>query len=186
MTHGQQMTGLYRSGSRALGEQLTTNPEPWLARQLGVPDPGASPALREEHARRAGMAAAYREVAGITDPDQAVSLVPHRGDPDLENLRKAVFTALEIRDEARIVCGPVRRSSSCARWTVASLLVAYAARPTLTVSASGVPRAPAPGWGPGPGRAAGPGSGVRGPTLPRRWWGTLGRTRRRLSRGRGR
>ena len=35
--------------------------------------PGASPALCEEYARRAGLAAAYREAAGITNPEQAVS-----------------------------------------------------------------------------------------------------------------
>ena len=65
--------------------------------------PDASPALREEYTRRAGLAAAYREAAGITNPDQAVSLEPHRGNPELENMRMAVFTALEIRDEAEIM-----------------------------------------------------------------------------------
>ena len=30
---------------------------------------------------------------------------PHRGNPELENMRKAVFTALEIRDEADIIRG---------------------------------------------------------------------------------
>jgi len=91
--------------ARALGEQLAVGPGPWLARQLGVLAPTASPALREEYARRAGLAAAYREAAGITNPEQAVSLVPHRGDPELENMRNAVFTALEIREEADIICG---------------------------------------------------------------------------------
>ena len=90
---------------RALGERMAASPQPWLARQLGVIAPGASPALREEYVRRAGLAAAYREAAGITDPGQAVSLEPHRSNPELENLRKAVFTALEIRDEADIVRG---------------------------------------------------------------------------------
>ena len=90
---------------RALGERMAASPQPWLARQLGVIAPDASPALREEYTRRAGLAAAYREAAGITDPDQAVSLEPHRGNPELENMRKAVFTALEIRDEAEILRG---------------------------------------------------------------------------------
>ena len=90
---------------RALGEQMAASPQPWLARQLGVIAPDASPALREEYTRRAGLAAAYREAAGITNPDQAVSLEPHRGNPELENMRKAVFTALEIRDEAEILRG---------------------------------------------------------------------------------
>ena len=90
---------------RALGERMAASPQPWLARQLGVIAPDASPALREEYTRRAGLAAAYREAAGITNPDQAVSLEPHRGNPELENMRKAVFTALEIRDEAEILRG---------------------------------------------------------------------------------
>jgi hypothetical protein len=60
-------------------------------------------ALREEDARRAGLAVAYREAAGITGPDRAVTLEPHRGNRELEDLRNAVFTALEIRDEADII-----------------------------------------------------------------------------------
>ena len=91
--------------ARALGEQMAASPEPWLARQLGVLAPTASSALHGEYARRAGAAAAYREAAGITDPDQAVSPEPHRGNPELEAMRKTVFTALEIRDEADIIRG---------------------------------------------------------------------------------
>jgi len=91
--------------ARALGEHMAASPEPWLARQLGVLAPGASPALREEYIRRAGIAAAYREAAGITSPGQAVSPEPHRNQPELEAMRKAVFAALEIRDEADIIHG---------------------------------------------------------------------------------
>ena len=92
----------------ALGEQLTASPEPWLARHLGVLAPGASPVLREDYARRAGAAAAYREAAGITDPDQAVALLPHRGSPELEDMRLAAIRALEIRDETAIIRGMTR------------------------------------------------------------------------------
>ena len=84
---------------------MAASPEPWLALQLGVLAPGASPALVEEYTRRAAIAATYREAAGITNPDQAVSPDPHRGNPELEAMRKAVFTALEIRDEAEILRG---------------------------------------------------------------------------------
>ena len=94
--------------ARALGDQLTASPEPWLARHLGVLAPGASPALREEYARRAAAAAAYREAAGITDPQQAVSPGPHRGNPELEDMRQATIRALEIRDEADIMRGLTR------------------------------------------------------------------------------
>jgi len=61
--------------ARALGEQLAASPEPWLAKQLGMLAPHASPLLREDYARRAAAAAAYREAAGITDPDQAEQIV---------------------------------------------------------------------------------------------------------------
>jgi hypothetical protein len=94
--------------ARALGDQLTASPEPWLARHLGVLAPGASPALREEYTRRAAAAAAYREAAGITDPQQAVSPTAHRGSPELEGMRQATIRALEIRDEADIIRGLTR------------------------------------------------------------------------------
>ncbi len=94
--------------ARVLGEQMTASPEPWLARQLGVLAPNASPALREEYARRAGAAAAYREAAGITDPDQGISPAPHLNNPELEHLRGATIRALEIRDEADIIRGMSR------------------------------------------------------------------------------
>ena len=48
------------------------------ASQLGVLAPHASPLLREDYARRAGAAAAYREAAGITDPGQAIAPTPPR------------------------------------------------------------------------------------------------------------
>ena len=44
---------------RALGERMAASPQPWLARQLGVIAPDASPALCEEYIRRTGLAAAY-------------------------------------------------------------------------------------------------------------------------------
>ena len=84
---------------RELGEQALGNPEPWLTRHLGAPPgPDASPVLREDYAWRAGTAAAYREVRGITDPEQAVSFDPHSV-PDLEAMRRDTVRALEIADE---------------------------------------------------------------------------------------
>jgi hypothetical protein len=68
--------------ARALGEHLTASPEPWLTRHLGVLALTASPALRAEYTRRAGLAAAYREAAGITNPGQAVAAVPQGGNPN--------------------------------------------------------------------------------------------------------
>ena len=111
--------------ARALGGQLAASPEPWLARHLGVLAPGVSRALREDYACRAAAAAAYREAAGITDPQQAVSLLPHRSSPELEAMRRAAVRALEIRDEAAIIRGMTRgelearaRQAECARASV--------------------------------------------------------------------
>jgi hypothetical protein len=89
--------------TRALGEQLAGSPEPWLASQLGVLAPRASPVLREDYARRAAAAAAYREAAGITDPGQAIAPEPHRGNPELDYLRQTAIRALEIRDETEVL-----------------------------------------------------------------------------------
>ena len=89
--------------ARALGEQLAVSPEPWLAGRLGVLAPHASPLLREDYARRAAAAAAYREAAGITDPRQAIAPGPHRGNPELDHLRQGAIRALEIRDDTEII-----------------------------------------------------------------------------------
>jgi hypothetical protein len=91
--------------ARALGDQLAVNPEPWLASQLGVLAPHASPLLREDYARRAAAVAAYREAAGITDPGQAIAPEPHRGNPELDHLRQAAIRALEIGDDTEIMRG---------------------------------------------------------------------------------
>jgi hypothetical protein len=89
--------------ARALGEQLAVSPEPWLAGQLGVLAPHASPLLREDYARRAAAVAAYREAAGITDPGQAIAREPHRGNPELDHLRQTAIRALELRDDTETV-----------------------------------------------------------------------------------
>ena len=85
--------------ARALGEQLAASPEPWLARQLGILAPHASPLLREDYARRAAAAAAYREAAGITHPGQAIAPESHRGNPELNDMRRTAIRALEIRED---------------------------------------------------------------------------------------
>jgi hypothetical protein len=89
--------------SRELGVRAAADPEPWLARRLGVLAPDASPDMRADYERRAGVAAGYREAAGITDPAQAVAAEPHEGNPELETWRRAVFRVLEIKDEAELL-----------------------------------------------------------------------------------
>ncbi len=84
---------------RELGERAVAEPQPWLLEHLGVLNPNASPALREEYARRAGIAAGYREAAGITDPEQAISPEPHRASPELDEMREGTLRALEITED---------------------------------------------------------------------------------------
>ena len=86
--------------ARALGVRAAERPQPWLLDQLGALPPDASPALRADYERRAGIAASYREAAGITNPRQAVAVEPHAGNPELETFRQSAMNALEIRDEA--------------------------------------------------------------------------------------
>jgi hypothetical protein len=84
---------------RELGERAIAKPQPWLLQHLGTLNPNASPLLREDYARRAGIAAGYREAAGITDPEQAISPEPHRASPELDAMREATIGALEIIEE---------------------------------------------------------------------------------------
>jgi hypothetical protein len=87
-----------------LGQRAIADPPRWLATYLRL-EPGASPALREDYARRFAQVAAYREAAGITNPEQAVSPEPHHGNPELEHLRQEAIRALEITDEAAMWAG---------------------------------------------------------------------------------
>jgi hypothetical protein len=91
--------------ARELGERHVASPEPWLTRHLGILPAGASPALRDDYTARAAAAASYRENAGITNPEQAVSPEPHRGNPELEHQRQETLRVLEVRDEATMWAG---------------------------------------------------------------------------------
>jgi CheY-like chemotaxis protein len=92
---------------RELGERAIAEPQPWLLKHLGVLNPSASPALREEYSRRAGIAAGYREAAGIIDPEQAISPSPHSASPELDAMRQATIGALEITENPyrAMTCG---------------------------------------------------------------------------------
>jgi hypothetical protein len=161
---------------RELSERALANPEPWLTRHLGPPPgPDASPVLREDYARRAGTAAAYREAGGITDPDQAVSFSPHPG-PELEILRKDTLRALEIADENAEIRAMSRgqleaqvlaadRTQATAPPDTSSLLrLRRAASKLLTRSTRhGPPGPPAPGRQPGRPR---PSCSAAGSTCP--------------------
>src|SRR5262249_44119990 len=78
-------------------------PERWVLTHLGPPPPGSSsPALIADWQMRAGIAASYREAAGIEDPDVAIGLAP-QGHPELAEAYAATLLALEIPDvEAQV------------------------------------------------------------------------------------
>jgi conjugative relaxase-like TrwC/TraI family protein len=86
-----------------LGRELADRPPQWALQAWGVP-----PAHRESAARRAdwekqaGMVGAYRELAGITDPAQAIGPVPS-GQPDLAEMFHASVRALQLPDEAALL-----------------------------------------------------------------------------------
>ena len=82
-----------------LGERAVAEPPLWLLDHLGVLAPDASSILRAEYTRRAGVAAAYREAAGITDTRQAISARPHLDRPELEAMRQDTIRSLEITVE---------------------------------------------------------------------------------------
>ena len=127
-----------------LGERLAGAPEPWLLRHLGPPPrearPGLQAMLMAEYSRRAGIAAAYREAAGITDPQQAIRWEGHKGSPELEAMRRDTVRMLEIRSEeydlaqmsrgelqARVLAG-VRVQAAAPRDVSAELRAAELAR----------------------------------------------------------
>jgi conjugative relaxase-like TrwC/TraI family protein len=104
-TVARELAGALDHRAGELGERHAASPEPWLTRHLGIPPVAASPALRDDYTSRAAAAASYRENAGITNPEQAVSPEPHRGNPELEHQRQVAIRALEIADEAAMWAG---------------------------------------------------------------------------------
>jgi hypothetical protein len=86
----------------ALGMRYAETPEPWLTRQLGAFPVHGSALEQHDYLHRAGSAAAYREAAGIVDPDQAVSPTPHKDDPVVEQMRRDTITKLEFQDDEQL------------------------------------------------------------------------------------
>jgi len=86
-----------------LGRQAAERPEPWALKAWGVPPAAeASAALRADWEKRAGVVAAYREAAGITDPGQAVAPVPS-GKGVLREMFSASVRALALPDERALM-----------------------------------------------------------------------------------
>ena len=86
-----------------LGRHIAERPPPWALQAWGVP-----PAHQESTARRAdwekqaGIVGTYRELAGITDPAQAIG-PPPSGQADLAELFRASVRALQLPDEAALL-----------------------------------------------------------------------------------
>ena len=81
----------------AIGRQLAERPEEWAIRAWGSP-PAQPGALLDDWQQRAGLVGFYREVAGITDPQQAIGPVP-TGQAAAREMFHASVQALELADE---------------------------------------------------------------------------------------
>ena len=84
-----------------IGRELATQPEEWALRAWGAP-PAEAGALRDDWEHRAGLVGAYREAAGITDPQQAVGPVP-AGKGILREMFHASIGALELPDDRALM-----------------------------------------------------------------------------------
>ena len=83
-----------------LGRQAAARPPAWALQAWGVPPAGG--ALRADWERRAGVVASYREVAGITDPAQAVG-PPPAGTAQVREAFRSAVTALALPDDAALL-----------------------------------------------------------------------------------
>jgi conjugative relaxase-like TrwC/TraI family protein len=81
-----------------LGVAEAARPSPWAVRYLGMPprEPGA---LRDDWITRAGQAAAYRDLAGRSDPENALGPYPQSGAPEQGKAWADAARALEMQQE---------------------------------------------------------------------------------------
>jgi conjugative relaxase-like TrwC/TraI family protein len=81
-----------------LGVAQAERPQPWAVRYLGMPprEPGV---LREDWIRRAGPAAAYRDLVQCGDPENALGPYPQSGAAEQRQAWADAARALEMRQE---------------------------------------------------------------------------------------
>jgi hypothetical protein len=81
-----------------LGVTEVARPSPWAVRYLGMPprEPGA---LRDDWITRAGAAAAYRDLVGRSDPENALGAYPQSGAPEQRQAWSDAARALQMRRE---------------------------------------------------------------------------------------
>ena len=84
-----------------LSRELAARPPQWALNAWGVP-PAEAGALRDDWEKQAAIVGAYRELAGITDPAQAIGPVPS-GQPDLAETFHAAVQALRLPDDAALL-----------------------------------------------------------------------------------
>ena len=84
-----------------LGRQIAMQAPEWAVREWGraPAEPGA---LQDDWRQRAGLVGYYREITGITDPEQAIG-PPPSGQADLTELFRASVRALQLADEAALL-----------------------------------------------------------------------------------
>jgi hypothetical protein len=83
-----------------IGRQQALVPEKWALRAWKAPK--ADGPARAEWERRAGLVGAYREAAGITDPNVAIGPVP-AGQGVLREMFTAALVALELPDDRALM-----------------------------------------------------------------------------------
>jgi conjugative relaxase-like TrwC/TraI family protein len=84
-----------------LGEQAARQVPQWAVQAWGRP-PAKPGALQDDWRQRAGLVGYYREIAGITDPAQAIG-PPPSGQADLAELFRSSVRALQLPDEAALL-----------------------------------------------------------------------------------
>jgi hypothetical protein len=97
----REMNQALDDSQRELGEQLAEQPPHWALEQWGVPAQEPS-AARDDWMRRAAQVQAYRELAGITGPAQAIGPAPASQAGLTEAFTTAV-RALGLPDEAALL-----------------------------------------------------------------------------------
>ncbi len=84
-----------------LGERVAADRPAWVLPHLGEVPTGA--ADRDEWARRAGLAAAYREERGYASETDALGPAPERASPELRASWHAAYAALRMPEQDREV-----------------------------------------------------------------------------------
>jgi len=82
-----------------LGERIAADRPAWVLPHLGEVPTGV--ADREEWARRAGLAAAYREERGYASETDAIGPAPDRASPELRASWHAAYAALRMPEQDR-------------------------------------------------------------------------------------